>query len=43
MIDMGVFDIWRRMEARKRSVRIATAKFHVGQHVRVSKGKMKFA
>jgi len=31
------------MEGRKRSVRVARAKFRAGQHVRISKEKMKFA
>jgi len=31
------------MESRKRSVRVAKAKFRAGQHVRMSKEKMKFA
>ena len=31
------------MESRKRSVRFAKAKFRAGQHVRMSKEKMKFA
>jgi len=41
--DADVLTIWRRMEARRLWVRVATAKFRVGQHVRISKGKMKFA
>jgi len=31
------------MEGRKHSVRVARAKFRAGQHVRISKKKMKFA
>jgi len=31
------------MEARRRGVRVATAMFRVGQHVRISNEKMKFA
>jgi len=31
------------MEARRLQVRVATANFRVGQHVRISKEKMKFA
>jgi len=31
------------MEARRRGVRVAKARFRVGQHVRISKEKMKFA
>jgi len=29
--------IWRRMEARRLRVQVATAKFRVGQHVRIRK------
>jgi len=32
-----------KMEARRRVVRVAKAKFRLGQHVRISKQKMKFA
>ena len=35
--------IWRRMEARRQRVRVATASFRVGQHVCISKDKMRFA
>ena len=38
-----VITIWRLMEATRLWVRVATAKFRVGQHVRISKEKMKFA
>jgi len=31
------------MEARRRGVRVSNAEFRVGQHVRISKEKMKFA
>jgi len=41
--DADVLTIWRRMEARRLLVRVATAKFRVGQHVRISKEKMNFA
>jgi len=41
--DAEVLAIWRRMEARRQRVRVATAKFRVGQHVRISKEEMKFA
>ena len=41
--DADVFTIWRRMETRRLRVRVATAKFRVGQHVRISKDKMKLA
>jgi len=39
--DSDVFAIWKRMN-RKR-IRVAKVKFSVGQHVRISKEKMKFA
>jgi len=38
-----VLAIWKRMEARRRGVRVAKSKFHVGQYVRIRKEKMKFA
>jgi len=41
--DSDVHAIWKRMEARRRGVRVAKAEFRVGQHVRVSREKMKFA
>jgi len=34
---------WKRKEVRRRRVRIAKAKFPAGQHVLISKVKMKFA
>lgn len=39
--DTDVLKIWRRMNARRR--RIAIARYSVGQHVRISKEKMRFA
>ena len=41
--DSEVLAIWKRMVSRRRGVRVAKAKFLVGQHVRISKEKMKFA
>ena len=41
--DADVLAIWRRMEAKRHRVRVATATFLVGQHVRISKEKMSFA
>ena len=41
--DSDVLGIWKRMEARRRGVRVAKAEFRVGQHVRISREKMKFA
>ena len=43
MTDADFFTLWRRMEARTLRVRVATAKFRVGQHVRIGKEKIKFA
>ena len=43
VIDADVLKIWSRMEGKRQRVRIATAMFLVGQHVRISKEKMKFA
>jgi len=41
--DADILAIWLRMEANRQRVRVATSKFRVGQHVRISKDKMKFA
>jgi hypothetical protein len=41
--EADVLAIWRRLEAKKQRVRVAKDKFRVGQHVRISKEKMKFA
>ena len=41
--DACVHFLWRRMEVMNRPVGDATTKFCVGQHVRISKEKMKFA
>jgi len=41
--DSDVLAIWKTMEGWKRSVRVVKAKFRAGQHVRISKEKMKFA
>ena len=43
MTDANVLAIWCRIEAKRYSVRVATAKFRVGRHVFISKEKMKFA
>ena len=37
MTDLDVHAIWKRMEARRHSVRLAKVKIRVGQHVRISK------
>jgi len=41
--DSGVLAIWKRMNEKRSRIPIARPKFHVVQHVRISKGKMKFA
>ena len=41
--DSDVLAIWQRMNARLGKIPIARLKFRVGQHVRISKEKMKFA
>jgi len=41
--DSDVFAIWTRVEARSRGVRVEKPEFRVGQHVRISRKKMKFA
>ena len=41
--DDDVLSIWRSIEANRQRVRFATTKFRVGQDVRISKLKMKFA
>jgi len=43
LTDSDVLAIWKRMEDRRHRVRVAKAAFHVGQQVRVSKEKMRFA
>jgi len=40
--DSDVVAIWKRMEARRRGFRVAKAEFRVGQHVCISREKMKF-
>jgi len=42
--DLDVLAIWKRMEAARGRVRVVkAAMFRVGQHVRISKEKMRFA
>jgi hypothetical protein len=41
--DSDILAIWRRMNERRRRVRTVRAKFSVGQHVRISNEKIKFA
>ena len=41
--DSDVIAIWRWMELKRHRVRVATSKFPVRQHVRISKEKMTFA
>jgi len=40
--DSNVLAMWQKMNKKIRRVRTIRAKFKVGQHVRISKGKMKF-
>ena len=40
--DSDVIKIWQRMNKHIRRVRTISARFRVGQHVRISKEKMKF-
>ena len=41
--DNHVFEIWTRMNEKRSRVRVGRVKFTVGQHVRMSKEKMRFA
>ena len=41
--DSDVLTIWKRMQNNQSKVRINKARYSVGQHVRISKEKMKFA
>jgi len=41
--DADVLAIWCRIEAKRQSFRVASANFRVGQHVCISKEKIKFA
>ena len=41
--DSDFLGIWRRMNHKSSRVRTVKGKFRVGQHVRISKEKMKFA
>ena len=41
--ESDVLAMWKRMNRRRRRIRVAKVKFSVGQHVRISKEKMKFA
>jgi len=43
LTDSDVLAIWKRMEFRRRRVRVAKAEFRVGQHVLISNEKIKFA
>ena len=40
--DSDVLDLWKRMQKRRGKVRVKTARYSVGQHVRISKEKAKF-
>ena len=39
---VDVLAMWHRMESKSCRVTVATAKFRVGQHMRITKKKMKF-
>jgi hypothetical protein len=41
--DSDVLAIWTRMNQKDRNIPIAKPRYRVGQHVRISKEKMKFA
>jgi hypothetical protein len=41
--DTDILKIWSKMRAKQTSVRRAPVKFKVGQHVRISKEKLKYA
>jgi len=41
--DSDVLALWKRRNRRHRHIRVAKVKFNVGQHVRISNKKMKFA
>jgi len=41
--DSNVLVIWKRMNEKRSRIPTARPKFHVGQHVRISKEKIKFA
>ena len=41
--DSDILNIWKRMNANRLRIPSVKIKFHVGQHVRISKEKMKFA
>ena len=43
LTDADVLAIWRRMDAKRRRVRFATATYRVGQHVRTTKENINFA
>jgi uncharacterized protein YkuJ len=40
--DSEILAVWQRLNKRQSRVRTAKVKFRVGQHVRISKQKMKF-
>jgi hypothetical protein len=43
LTDTDILKIWRKMRAKHASVSSAPVKFKLGQHVRISKEKLKFA
>jgi len=41
--DSDILAVWKRMNEKRLRIRAVRAKFRAGQHVRISKEKMKFA
>ena len=41
--DSDILALWKRMQKRRGKVRVKTARYSFGQHVRISKEKAKFA
>jgi len=41
--DSDILNTWKRMNARRLRIPSVKVKFHVGEHVRISKEKMRFA
>ncbi len=41
--NLNILSIWNRMRSKHRSIRRAAVRFSFGQHVRISKEKLKFA
>ena len=43
MTDSDILAIWNRMQSRLSAIRSAAVRYSAGQHVRISKEKLKFA